>query len=196
MGAIDTGPKLDERIKGRRGLGLIQLFEGHGKGKTTAALGSAIRMIGAGHKVAIVYFDKGGPHYSERVAIERYMSDMIEVYGTGRDRIDTAGRFDFSITETDKVEGARGMKIVADLMKRDDIGLVVLDEINYSVALGIVEEDGVLEVIAQKPEGLELILTGRDAPDSFKEAAHLITEMGLIKHYFYSGVKAREGVDY
>lgn len=186
----------DDRIVGHQGLGLIQIFEGHGKGKTTAALGLAVRMVGAGHKVAVVYFDKGGTHYSERDAIEKYLSDMIEVHGTGRDRIDAMGRFDFTITEVDKEEGARGIEIVRELMKRVDIKMIILDEINSSVDLGIVKEKDVLELIECKHPDMELVLTGRNAPQSFRGAAHLVTEMTLQKHYFYSGVKARVGVDY
>lgn len=189
--------KLDERIKGHEGFGLIQLFEGHGKGKTTAAIGGALRMVGAGHKVAIVFFDKGGTHYAERDAITSYLSDQIDVFGTGRDRIDpVTGRFDFSVTDEDRSEGARGLQIASDLFQRGEHRLVVLDEINSTTDLGIVSEHDVLELIRSKPVEIELLLTGRDAPESFKNEAHLVTEMCLRKHYFYSGVPARVGIDY
>src|SRR3990167_2446538 len=166
----------DDRIVGRSGLGLIQLFEGHGKGKTTAALGEALRAVGAGFKVAIVFFDKGGPHYAERDAIAAHLYGAIDIVGTGRDRIDpVTGRFDFSVTDEHK--------------------LVILDEINSTVALGMLNEERVLELLNQKPDEVECILTGRNAPESFKERAHLVTCMELKKHYFYSGVPAREGID-
>lgn len=189
-------PKLDERIKGHEGLGLIQLFEGHGKGKSTAALGTAIRAMGAGHNVAIVYFDKGGTHYFEREMLAK-CPELIEVHGTGRDRIDPdTGRFDFEITDEDKLEGKRGLEIAEDIFARNEHQLVILDEINSSASLGIVDEKAVLELIDKKPPHVELILTGRDAPESLRECAHLITEMTLKKHYFYSGVGAREGIDF
>ena len=176
---------------------MIQLFEGHGKGKTTAALGTALRAVGAGHKVAIVHFDKGGTHYFERDTISKYFGDRIELHGTGRDRIDPdSGRFDFTITDVDKSEGERGLKIVSDIFARDEHKLVIMDEINSSADLGIVQIQRVLEVLDHKPDGVELIMTGRDAPAEFKERAHLVTEMKLKKHYFYSGVPAREGLDF
>ncbi|HJN85336.1 MAG TPA: cob(I)yrinic acid a,c-diamide adenosyltransferase, partial [Patescibacteria group bacterium] len=119
---------------------MIQLFEGHGKGKTTAALCTALRAVGSGHKVAIVHFDKGGTHYLERDAISKYFGDRIELYGTGRDRIDPeSGRFVFTITDVDKSEGERGLKIVSDIFARDEHKLVIMDEINSSADLGIVQ---------------------------------------------------------
>lgn len=188
--------EMDERIRGHEGLGLISLYEGHGKGKSTAALGTAIRAMGAGLNVAIVYFDKGGTHYFEREMLKK-CPDLIEVHGTGRDRIDPeTGRFDFEITEEDKVEGKRGLDLVRDIFARNEHQLVILDEINSSADLKIVDEAEVLDVIAQKPDHVELIMTGRNAPEAFRDAAHLITEMNLKKHYFYSGVGAREGIDF
>lgn len=195
--ATDFKQELNPSIKGHSGFGLIQLFEGHGKGKTTAALGTALRAVGAGYKVAIVHFDKGGTHYCERDAIFKYFGDRIELHGTGRDRIDPSTlRFDFSITDTDRLEGERGLKIVSEIFARGDHRLVIMDEINSSADLGIVDVSRVLEVVDQKPENVELILTGRNAPNEFKKRAHLVTEMNLKKHYFYSGVRAREGLDF
>ena len=189
-------PEMDERIRGHKGLGLIQMFEGHGKGKTTAALGEAIRAVGAALKVAIIYFDKGGENYNERRAMSSYLQEQIDVHPTGRDRIDEQGRFDFSITELDKQEGARGLSILQRLFKEWRHDLIVLDELNSSADLGIVDVDAAVKLIQSKPEGLELVITGRNAPEPLRTLAHLITEMKLQKHYFYSGVKAREGIDF
>jgi cob(I)alamin adenosyltransferase len=175
---------------------MIQLFTGYGKGKTTAALGQAIRAAGAGKKVAIVYFDKGGEHYSERKAL-RENFPQIEVFATGRDRIDlTTGAFDFRVTDEDKEQGDRGLDIVRRLFKEGKHDLIVLDEICSSANLSIVDEAAVLELLDARPPSIELILTGRDAPKSFVDRADLVTEMKLVKHYFYQGVKAREGFDY
>ena len=172
-------------------------LEGHGKGKSTAALGEAIRAVGAGLKVAIIYFDKGGSHYFERDAIKKYLSDQITVIGTGRDRIDpVTGRFDFSITDEDRREGARGMSEVKRIFRENEYNLVILDEINSSVDLKIVSEDECINVLNGKPDPIEVILTGRNAPKGLLELAHLVTNMGLKKHYFYSGVRARQGLDY
>lgn len=185
----------DEAIKGREGYGLIQLFTGNGKGKTTASLGEAIRAIGAGKRVGIVYFDKGGDtHYFERLVLDGL--EGVEYVATGRDRIDPiTNRFDFSITEFDKQEGARGLREVARMFT-DTYDVVVMDEVNSSADLGIISIEDVLRVLDQKPEHTELIMTGRNAPQEFMDRAHLMTEMRLRKHYFYSGVKAREGLDY
>ncbi|PIX62622.1 hypothetical protein CO057_02640 [Candidatus Uhrbacteria bacterium CG_4_9_14_0_2_um_filter_41_50] len=184
----------DPSILGRQGYGLIQLYHGHGKGKTTAALGLAMRAAGAGKKVAIVYFDKGGSaHYSERALLDQI--DNIDYFVSGRDRIDEKGRFDFSIIEKDKIEARRGLKIAEDLLS-GEYDLVVLDEINSTIALGMLDVIEVIEVIKEKKSSVELILTGRDPHSELLNRAHLVTEMKPQKHYFYSGVKAREGLDY
>ncbi|OGV47703.1 MAG: hypothetical protein A2017_17625 [Lentisphaerae bacterium GWF2_44_16] len=174
---------------------MIQLFTGNGKGKTTAALGEALRAVGAGKKVGIVFFDKGGEmHYSERKMIDS-ISGMDYIV-TGRDRIDPiTQKFDFSIQEIDKQEGRRGLQEVRRMFK-EGYDLIVMDEINSSTDLKIVCLEDVLVLLDEKPETIELIMTGRNAPQEFFDHAHLVTEMSLKKHYFYSGVKAREGLDY
>ncbi len=186
---------MNEQIKGRKGYGLIQLYTGDGKGKTTCALGVVIRALGVGKKVGIVYFDKGGEtHYSERPILDQM--DNVTYVATGRDRIDPdTGRFDFSVQEIDKQEAKRGLE-AAKKMFNEEYDLVVLDEINSTTSLGMLEVSEVLEVSDQKPEKTEVILTGRNAPQEFLDRAHLITKMQLNRHYFYSGVPAREGLDY
>ncbi len=186
-------PILDERIKGYQGFGLIQVFTGDGKGKTTAATGEMIRSIGASKRVGVVYFDKGGEsHYFERDILRNIGVDVV---ATGRDRIDAQGRFDFSIQEIDKTEAACGL-IETQRMFDAGYDLVVMDEINSTTDLGMIAVESVLELIDRKPATTELVLTGRNVPKEFLERAHLVTEMELRKHYFYSGVKAREGLDY
>lgn len=176
--------------------GLIQVFTGNGKGKTTAALGTAIRAVGAGMKVAIVVFDKGGSHYSERLVAEKF-DGQLTFFPTGMDRIDPkTNKFRFGVTDEDRGEAERGLQIVRDLLSRHEHQLVVLDEINSTVSLGMLDESAVRDVITSKPDDVELILTGRNCPESFKDLADLVTEMNLVKHYFYHGVPAREGLDY
>lgn len=196
---VAATPQLDPRIKGREGLGLISIFTGDGRGKTTAGLGTAVRALGAGKRVAIVYFDKGGgAHYSERKVLDVLARTFpIEHHVTGRDRIDpTTGRFDFSIIEQDRTEAARGLDVVRGLFARAEHDLVVLDEVNSTISLGMLDEGEVLDVLSHKPDRMEVILTGRNAPISFRSLAHLVTDMTLVKHYFYSGVPAREGIDW
>lgn len=186
----------DERIKGRKGYGLIQLIHGHGKGKTTAALGQAIRCAGAGRRVLIVYFDKGGTtHYSERAIIDQI--DAIDYVATGRDRIDpVTGRFDFSIIDEDRTEAARGIASAKEAMMSGGYDLVILDEINSTQNLGMLSVETVIDALNTKTDSTEVILTGRNPAPEFIALAHLVTEMCLERHYFYSGVPAREGLDY
>lgn len=191
-----TAPQLDERIKGRVGYGLVQLIHGNGKGKTTAALGQAIRCAGAGKRTMIIYFDKGGTsHYSERKIIEAIPN--VSYIATGRDRIDpVTNKFDFSINDVDRAEATRGLVEAQRALTSGEFDLVVLDEINSTTNLGMLSVGDVLNVIDGKGENVELILTGRNPAPEFLERAHLITEMKLERHYFYSGVPAREGLDF
>ncbi|MBM3204888.1 cob(I)yrinic acid a,c-diamide adenosyltransferase [Candidatus Uhrbacteria bacterium] len=177
--------------------GMIQVFTGNGKGKTTTALGTVIRAVAKQKRVAIIYFDKGGEnHYSEREFIRARISE-IDLFPTGLDRIDPiTNAFRFGVTAEDQKEGERGLCIVRDLFEKNKHQLIVLDEINSSTHLGIIKEAVVLDVLDQRPPHIELILTGRDAPQSFKDRADLVTEMMLVKHYFYRGIAAREGLDY
>ncbi len=193
---MPTAPQLDERIKGRKGYGLVQIIYGNGKGKTTAALGTAIRCAGSGRRVHIVYFDKGGTtHYNERAVLDQL--PLITYTATGRDRIDpVTNRFDFSIQEIDKTEAVRGIDVARAALTAPGYDLVILDEINSTVGLGMLDEAAVLDVLKNKRDDVEVILTGRNPPQSFIEAAHLVTEVKLERHYFYSGVPAREGIDY
>ncbi|MEK9130627.1 MAG: cob(I)yrinic acid a,c-diamide adenosyltransferase, partial [Patescibacteria group bacterium] len=120
----------------------------------------------------------------------------VEWWAFGRDRVDASGRFDFSITDEDKEFGRQGLAKALELVQSDRFDLLVLDEVNSSTALGFLDEQAVLDLLEKKSEKLELILTGRNAPESFKQKAHLVSEVILRKHYFYSGVGAREGLDF
>jgi cob(I)alamin adenosyltransferase len=180
-----------------KSIGLIQVFTGNGKGKTTAALGTAMRALGRGWKVAFVYFDKGGAHYAERDLLASRFSDLVSIFPTGLDRIDpVTNKFRFGVTEEDRREGERGLGIVQELFRKNEHQLIVLDEINSSADLGIIDADRVLQIFNEKPPEVELILTGRNCPESFKEIADLVSDVQLVKHYFYHGVQARDGIDY
>lgn len=179
---------------GAEAWGKIQVFTGKGKGKTTSALGTALRAHAQGKKVAFVYFDKGGGHYSEAKILDQL---GIEYHRTGLDRIDAeTGRFRFGVKQEDQVEGKRGLDKAKEFMMRGDLDVLVLDEVCVSANLGIISTEDVLNLIACKPQKLELILTGRDAPQAICDKADLVTEMNLVKHYFYEGAPAREGLDY
>lgn len=183
--------------------GKIQVFTGNGKGKTTAALGTAIRAFAKGKRVGIVYFDKGGTHYSERDFLAGLAQEpsphggRIQVEASGLDRIDPdTGRFRFGVTDPDKADAARGWQVAAGWIGSGEYDLVVLDEINSTIHLGMLPVEPVLAALDGKPSHVEIICTGRDAPEAIQERAHLLTDMHLVKHYFYHGAAAREGLDY
>lgn len=177
--------------------GLIQIYTGDGKGKTTAALGLAIRAVGAGKKVAIVYFDKGGEHYSERRVLAERFKDEIDFIASGQDRIDAdTGRFRFGVEEQDIAEAKWGFGLAQRIVQEGRHDLVILDELNTAVSLGMLSPEPVEELLRNKPVHVELVLTGRGAPQSFRDLADLVTDMGLVDHYYYRGTKAREGLDY
>lgn len=176
--------------------GMIQCYTGDGKGKTTAALGLVLRALARGKKVAMVYFDKGGEHYAERDILKQRFPEA-DIFVTGLDRMNSeTGTFRFGVTDEDKREGERGLEIIRRLFQEAKHDLIVLDEINISTSLGVVSESDVLALLKQKPPQIELVLTGRNAPDSFIELADLVTEMRMNKHYIQQGIKARDGLDY
>ena len=159
-------------------------------------MGSAIRAAGAGFRVAIVSFDKGGDHYSERKTFER-LSDAIDQYPTGLDRFNTETRtFRFGVEDADRTEAQRGLLILRELFERNEHQLIILDEINTTTHLGMLDADDVLRLIQSKPEGVELIMTGRNCPDAYKEIADLVSEIRDVEHYIRKGVGARGGFDY
>jgi cob(I)alamin adenosyltransferase len=177
--------------------GLIQCFTGNGKGKTSASLGTMLRAASKGWRIAIVWFDKGGTHYSEREILRNRFSDLVDLYPTGLDRIDpVTNQFRFSVLPEDRAEAERGLGIVRNLFSRNEHRLVILDEINSTVALGMLEEAPVLDLLQSKPKEMELIITGRNAAPGIVEMSDLVTEMNNIKHYFEHGVEARDGLDF
>jgi len=176
--------------------GMIQIFTGPGKGKTSAGIGSAVRAIGAGLRVAIVSFDKGGDHYSERKTLDR-LAEHVDQFPTGLDRFNPETRtFRFGVEDQDVAEAARGLSIIRDLFERGEHDLVILDEINTTTHLGMVEAASVVELLLSKPRNMEIIMTGRNAPDAYKEIADLVSEIRDEKHYMKKGIGAREGFDY
>ncbi len=177
--------------------GKIQVYTGHGKGKTTAALGLAIRALGHGQKVVLVYFDKGGANYGERKILDRLKGKTLKYYVTGQPRFNAADQtFRFGVETGDRQEALRGLEIVEELFLKNQADLLILDEINSTIALGMLPLAKFLAVLDKKPAQMEVVLTGRDVHDKIIERADLVTEMKLVKHYFYQGQKAREGIEY
>jgi len=168
--------------------GYVQVYTGKGKGKTTAALGLALRAAGAGLRVFFAQFIKGRV-YSEIKALERF-ADLVTVRQFGR------GRFVGGAPAPEDVETARrGLDEARAVLAAGEHCLVVLDEANVAADLGLFTVDELLAVVDAKPEGVELLLTGRNAPPELVARADLVTEMAEIKHYYSRGVKARTGIE-
>ena len=172
------------------GRGYIQVYTGSGKGKTTASLGLAFRAVGQGLKVLILQFLKGPEMTGERRAAESFASHM-EVRPFGRDGLLHPG----DITERDRALTEEALEHAARELTAGRWDMVILDELITACALGLVSVAGVIRLMDIKPQGVELILTGRGAPGEVIEKADLVTEMKEIKHYFPQGVPAREGIE-
>jgi cob(I)alamin adenosyltransferase len=171
--------------------GLVQVYTGNGKGKTTAALGQALRASGHHVKSLIIQFLKGGSYTGEYEAIN-YCLPLIKIIQTGR-------RFFINkekISQKDIDLNRKGFATALDIATVDnDISLIILDEINVAVWLGIIDIKEVLYLIKNKRKNLELILTGRNAPQEIINAADLVTEMKEIKHYFSKNIPSRIGIE-
>ena len=174
--------------------GKIQIYTGDGKGKTTASLGLAIRAIGNGLKVGIIYFDKGGDYYGERKILDQLEASGLKYMAFGLPRM-MGQRFRFE-NIPDDIEEAQKAILQAKKWLTEDFDLLILDEINTTVRTELLKTENIVELIKQKPPQLELILTGRYCPDQVMELADLITEMKPIKHYSDQGLDARKGIEY
>ncbi len=170
--------------------GLIQLYIGNGKGKTTAALGLVLRASGHGAKIAVVQFMKGWDGYGELVSLPR-VPNVTHVH-TGRTKCIFRG----DEIQEDFDEAARGLALAAEFLASGQYDLVVLDEINVAVDFGLIKAGDVIKALAEKAPRTEAVLTGRNAPDEFIKAADLVTEMKEIKHPYQNGVAARKGVEF
>jgi len=170
--------------------GYVQVYTGNGKGKTTAALGLAIRAAGYGHKVYIGQFLKG-QSYGELLSVKKF-SSLITIEQFGRKGFVHVTK---DPDEEDIKRAKKGLKKCLDAMLSQKYRIIVLDEINVAVDFNILTEKEVHEFLDQKPEGVEIILTGRYAPTSFTKRADLVTEMKEKKHYYTKGVTAREGIE-
>ena len=182
----------------------IHLYYGYGKGKTTAAVGLSIRMLGAGKKVAIVEFDKGfdqtKEHYYERRIFLKLkeLGYPIEIYSTGCERMNEDGTFRFKNADEDLAEAARALGIVRDLIINGKLDLLVLDEFVAAVNYHLIDEKEFFDILElyNKHRRFELVMTGHKLFDGLEEKVDLITEMRKVKHYFDKGIQARIGIEY
>ncbi|MDD2541313.1 MAG: cob(I)yrinic acid a,c-diamide adenosyltransferase [Desulfuromonadaceae bacterium] len=169
--------------------GCVQVYTGNGKGKTTAALGLALRAVGRGLKVCVFQFIKGGGRYGEHVAAEK-LAPLLTIIQTGR-----PGWVNTKDITDDRRTAQEALVQALELLTSGEFDLFICDEINGAVGFGLIDIEQVLEMIRCKPEKTELVLTGRNAHERVIEAADLVTEMREIKHYYKAGIAARTGIE-
>jgi cob(I)alamin adenosyltransferase len=179
----------NENISGL-GRGYVQVYTGNGKGKTTAALGLAIRAAGRGLKTYIGQFMKG-QRYGELEAVEK-LHPLIRIEQYGKDtfvHVQNPPKKDNILMAESALERAR------NAMLSGDYDIVIFDEIITSHFFHLVSLDAMLDVVNSKPDGVEVVLTGRYAPQKLIDAADLVTEMREVKHYLSGGITARDGIE-
>jgi len=168
--------------------GYIQVYTGNGKGKTTAILGLSLRATGAGLKIYIAQFLKYG-EYSEIKALSRFKENIeIHQYGTGEWVKDKPSQKEID-------QAIHGLALAKKAMTSEKYDIIILEEANVAVYYGVFSLEALLDFIAVKPEGVELVISGRYAAPEVIEKADLVTEMKEIKHYFHKGISARVGIE-
>jgi len=168
--------------------GYVQVYTGNGKGKTTAALGLAIRAAGAGYQVFIGQFAKG-QDYAELHAFKRFSDQVcIRQYGQAGFIVQSAQAADVAMAQD-------GLAEVKEAVFSGRYKVVILDEANIATHFGLFDVDDLLELIDNRPEHVELVLTGRCVHPRIVEKADLVTEMREVKHYYQRGVMARIGIE-
>lgn len=173
-----------------RGQGLVQVFTGDGKGKTTAALGTVLRAVGHGLRVFVVVFMKGDFPYGEYRALSLLPGVTVACFGF-ESFCDPQ-----NVREEEREEARKALAAGREALLSGHYDVVVLDEVNVAAAWRLVEPQEMASLIRERPREVELILTGRYADASFLELADLVTDMKAVKHPYQKGVKARRGIDY
>ncbi len=202
-------------------LGLVHVYTGDGKGKTTASMGLALRAIGQGFNVVVFQFLKGGTYTGELVASSNYLpkstfiqsgkgclkaqkqmklgrfSDGRQVAIAVRDEQSCGScRYCFTIDENEERNTKAAFKQACELAKTGEVDILILDEINCVMHAGIIPVEDVLKLIKEKNPHTELVLTGRNAPKEIIEVADLVTNMTCVKHPFQKGIQARRGIEF
>jgi len=171
--------------------GLVQVYTGNGKGKSTAAFGLALRAAGCGMRTAIVQFMKKGEWYGEIEAFK--LLPLVDIYSYGGDRFLRKGD---PPDQQNLDMAAAALRKAKELMTDPGLDILILDELNNAVYFDLITEEQALELVRHKPTELELVITGRNATESLISAADLVTEMREIKHPYQHGVRARKGIEY
>lgn len=192
-------------------LGLVQVYTGEGKGKTTCSLGLSLRAIGQGYKIYMIQFLKSGDT-GELFSVKKYIPNMtivqfgkqaitdkqlkmFEFDGQG-DLEGTGGTYNFLSDNAEREPARRALEHAFNITNSGDYNIVVLDEINCAMHKGLIDIESVLKLINEKPEHVELILTGRDAPHQIIARADLVSEIMMRKHPWEKGIDARRGIEY
>lgn len=168
--------------------GYVQVYTGDGKGKTTAALGMALRACGHGMRTYVGQFMKG-QFYGELEALRGHPCITMEQYG------DVRCIHRDEVTPDHVAQARRGLERAREAMLSNEYDIVVLDEVNVAIWFGLLIVEEVLKFLDQRPENVEVVLTGRRAPRELIERADLVTEMREVKHYYQQGVLARNGIE-
>ena len=171
--------------------GMVQVYTGDGKGKSTASFGLALRAAGCNMHVVIIQFMKVSGHYAEDEGIRR-LGETVEHYCFGNPGWVKKGEG----TEADYAQARAGMDKAREALQNPDVDIVILDEINNALYFELVTEEEVLDLIKSKLPNIELLLTGRNAPEAIIEAADLVSEMREVKHYYTKGVPVRRGIEF
>jgi len=183
------GEKVEDIIT-KHEKGLVMVLTGNGKGKTTSALGQAIRAIGHGFKVYMIQFMKGRK-YGEIIAAEKYLPDF-KVENFGLDSFvmkDNPAPVDIELAQ-------KGLERARELIMSEGYDMIILDEINVALDFKLISLEDTLELINNKPPKLNLILTGRYAPQEIVEIADMVSDVQEVKHHYAAGIKDRAGIEF
>ena len=175
--------------------GYIQVYTGNGKGKTTASLGLAMRALGRCWKVLIIMFMKGGDDYGELNSFRNLSPEIarnLTIIQAGPDRI----VYQNNKTDEDTELIKKGWELAKKAIKNDEYNLIILDEAIIAIDLGLIDLQEMLDVLKNKPEEMEIVLTGRNARQEIIDIAHLVSEIKPVKHYWDTGIAARKGIEY
>lgn len=175
--------------------GYIQVYTGNGKGKTTASLGLAMRALGRNWKVLIVMFTKGGNDYGELnsfMNLSPTIKNNLKIVQAGLDRV----VYEKNKTEDDATAIKEGWELAKKAIQNDEYQLVILDEANIAIDMKFIDVNEVVNILKNKPEEMEIVLTGRNAHPKVVEIAHLVSKIEPVKHYWDTGIVARKGIEY
>jgi cob(I)alamin adenosyltransferase len=173
--------------------GFVIVYTGKGKGKTTAALGIALRAVGHDYKICMIQFIKGSWHYGEMTSSKR-LEPEFELIAVGKGFVGILD--DKTPLEIHQKIAQEAIQISKEKILSEKYNIVILDEVNYAVNLGLIDVKDVLELIKVKPQKVTLILTGNHVKQEIIDVADLVTEMREIKHPFQRGIRAKKGIDF